>query len=270
MGVQSTALYYMSSMGELERCDYAVFADTGKEKTATLKYMHELLKWQKNNNGIEIIVMRERNLYKDLLTTVNTKGKQFASIPAYTSDKNGNKGMIKRQCTFDYKIWQVDKAIRDIYGLKFKQKTPETEVWKGITLDEIERMAHPFQSWKIHVYPFIGFKVRKKDVEKYDTKRMRRSDVMEWFNRNNLSIPEKSSCVFCPYQSDASWARLKNYFPKDFKAAIQVDKAIRNSTKKGINNQVFLHRSCKPLTQIHFAKDAPDLWNGECSGGCHT
>jgi len=33
LGVQSTALYYMSSMGELPRADYAIFADTGGEKT---------------------------------------------------------------------------------------------------------------------------------------------------------------------------------------------------------------------------------------------
>jgi hypothetical protein len=32
MGVQSTAIYLMSSLGELPRLDFAVFADTGREK----------------------------------------------------------------------------------------------------------------------------------------------------------------------------------------------------------------------------------------------
>ena len=33
VGVQTAGLYYMSSMGFIERCDYAIFADTGGEKT---------------------------------------------------------------------------------------------------------------------------------------------------------------------------------------------------------------------------------------------
>lgn len=37
LGVQSTALYYMSSMGELPRCNYAIFVDTGKEKKKTIE-----------------------------------------------------------------------------------------------------------------------------------------------------------------------------------------------------------------------------------------
>ena len=48
LGIQSTALYLMSSMGQIERYDYALFVDTGKEKTETYQYHKWLLDWQKN------------------------------------------------------------------------------------------------------------------------------------------------------------------------------------------------------------------------------
>lgn len=39
MGVQSTALYLMSALGQLPRIDFAVFSDTGREMTETIRYL---------------------------------------------------------------------------------------------------------------------------------------------------------------------------------------------------------------------------------------
>ena len=99
---------------------------------------------------------------------------------------------------------------------------------------------------------------------------MTRNDIINWYIANGLPIPPKSSCVFCPYQSDAAWYEMKLNEPSDFRAAVRIDKAIRDSTKKGIKSQAFLHESCVPLDQIIFSPGLPDLWHGECSGGCHT
>jgi hypothetical protein len=272
MGVQSTALYYMSSMGDIERCDYAIFVDTGREKKKTLDYLENiLLPWQHENNGIPVIVVRKKNLYTDLLNSVNSTGQRFSSIPAFTKNTDGTTGMLRRQCTNEYKIEQVDRAIHDLYGLPAgKGKKPQTLVFKGISLDEIERLSIPDTLWKIHVYPFVGYRVSKKTTDKYPSKKMTRLDIENWYISKGLPIPPKSACVFCPYQSDASYADMKENEPDDFEAAVKVDYAIRNSTKKGIKNQVFLHDTLKPLDQIEFKKGSPDLWHGECSGGCHT
>lgn len=268
MGVQSTAMYYMSSMGLLPRCDYAIFVDTGKEKKDTLIYLKYLQKWQKENNGIPIIVVRKKNLYKDLLNKQNSTAHRFTSIPAFTKNDDGSVGMLKRQCTGEYKIEQVDKAIREI--LQVKRVNQEVEVWKGISSDEIERMSIPDVKWKIHVYPFCGYAIGKKDQVKRDYHILSRTDIVAWYENHNLPIPIKSSCVFCPYQSDAAWYDMKVNHPSDFKAAIRVDRAIRDSTKEGVNNPVFLHDSCIPLEDIKFKPGLPDLWRGECSGNCHT
>lgn len=260
----------MSSMGELPRVDYAIFSDTGKEKKKTLDYLTFLLQWRDENNGIPIIVVALRNLYLDLLNKENSTGQRFASIPAFTKNEDGSIGMLRRQCTSEYKIWQVDQTIRNLYGLAQRKRMPATEVWKGITLDEIDRISIPQEAWKLQVYPFVGYITTNKTTDKIDWgKRMTRNDVVNWYTRHSLPIPPKSSCTFCPYQSDAAWLNMKQNEPEDWESAILVDKAIRDSTKKGINSQAYLHDSCTPLDEVKFNSNDNDLWKGECSGTCH-
>lgn len=271
LGVQSTALYFMSSMGILPPIDYAIFADPGKEKNKTYEYLQWLLKWQKENNGVPIIIKKERNLFKDLLNSTNHKGKRFSSIPAFTIDENGQVGMLNRQCTSEYKIYVVDNAIRDLYGLNPRDRRPETRVWKGITSDEMDRASKPYEAWKVSVYPFLGFTISKKKVTRMrdsEFLQMNRMDVIAWYNKNGLPLPPKSSCIFCPYQSEQSWIDLKENNAEDFEAACLVDEAIRDSTTKGIKQPIYLHRSCKPLREINFDRTQPDIPFGECSSEC--
>lgn len=274
LGVQSTALYYMSSMGLMEKCDYAIFADTGKEKAGTLWYLKNvLLPWAQANNGIPIRIVRKKNLYKDILNFENSTGGRFSSIPAFTKNEDGSTGMLRRQCTNEYKIEQVDKEIRSIYGLPPRKRMPKTYLYKGISLDEIERVSIAPEKWKVQIYPFVGYKANQLipgKAERIDSKRMTRLDIINWYHRNGLIIPPKSACTFCPYQSDASYYDMKINHPSDWESAIAVDRAIRNSTKKGITQPAYLHESCVPLEEIEFKPGDPDLWHGECSGGCHT
>lgn len=273
LGVQSTWLYYAVSLGILPPLDAAIFIDTGREKTKTIQYLQYLQDWAKNNSTIPIIVIQEKNLYKDLLKQVNVRGARFASIPAFTKNNDGSTGMLKRQCTYDYKIDQTDKVIRRLLGLKPKQRVKETvEIWKGISLDEIQRMSIPKEKWKIHVYPFCDYQIPSDGQATRLTWnfKMSRTSILNQYQQHHLPIPPKSSCVFCPYQSDHSWYDMKINEPDDFAAAIAVDEAIRDSTQKGINNPAYLHETCKPLQQVDFSQQATDLWHGECSGNCHT
>lgn len=269
LGVQSTAMYYMSSMGELPLCDYAIFVDTGREKKKTLQYLKYLKGWQKENEGIPIIVVRKKNLYKDLLNSENSTGQRFSSIPAFTLNEDGSTGMLRRQCTNEYKIEQVDKEIRELLHV-VSLRGYEIDVWKGISLDEIERLSIPQQKWKHHVYPFCNYRSSLNGGCWLDFEKRTRNEIINWYIKKGLPIPPKSSCVFCPYQSDAAWYHMKVNEPSDFRAAIRVDRAIRNSTKKGILSQAFLHDSCMPLEDIEFKPGLPDLWHGECSGNCHN
>ena len=267
VGVQSTALYLMSSMGEIERYDYAIFADTGGEKTATLGYYDYLIRWQALNNGIPLYRADYKNILLDLLNQSNSSGNRFASTPAFTNE-SGETGMLRRQCTNEYKIAQVNKKIREILQLTKRQRFPQIEIWQGITIDEAHRMKVPQEKWKVNVYPFCGYKSYPDGkCEKIDTPRMTRNDIMNWYAKNNYKLPEKSSCVFCPFQSDQNWLRLKKTNPADFEMDCKVDEAIRDSTKRGNKSKIYLHDSLKPLREVNFNENQTTIW-GNCSDDC--
>lgn len=272
LGVQSTAIYLMSSLGELPRCDHAVFADLGKEKRGTYEYLEWLMDWKDVNNGIPITIVKKKNLFTDLLKQTNSTSNRFAAIPAYTKNEDGSIGMLKRQCTSEYKIMQVDSCIRyEIYESQKHKRLPLTNIWKGISFDEIDRMNIPQESWKKHIYPYCGWETFKPGkAKKIDTVTKTRGQLINWYNERGFPIPPKSSCIFCPYQSELSWYDLQVNEPEDFEAACLVDEAMRDSSKKGVTQPIYLHESCVPLRSITFSPQGSDLFSGDCSGTCHN
>lgn len=269
LGQQSTALYLMSSISFVERADYAIFSDPGSESKATYEHLKWLKKWSKQNNGIPIIHTGKKSIYKDLIHGTGNSGKRFASIPAFTKDENGNIGILKRQCTEEYKTQEIFRAIRKLYGLKARKRTPDTEVWLGISLEEIERMKYPRTKWMTFVYPFINVKSWKTGHETIPfTTLFRRSDCIEWLTANNFPVPPKSACTFCPFQSDQRWRELKLNQPKEWKKVIKLDKLIRNSKHKGVEKPIYLHRSAQPLEEVDLQENQLDMFISECSGVC--
>lgn len=267
VGIQSTALYYMSSLNEIERADFAVFADTGGEKTATLNYYKDLKTWSNLSGGIKLYKANYKNLQKDLLNQSNSTNNRFASIPAFTL-LNGKKGMLRRQCTNEYKIAQVNKKIREILKIPGKTRFPKMEMWIGITLDEYTRITIPQEKWKINVYPFCGYKVYPTGkCEPFRGFEKTRNDILNWYKLKGFEVPEKSSCKFCPFQADYNWLRLKQTAPKDFKQAVKIDYAIRDSSKKGVTAPLFLHSSLVPLDKVDLSENQKTIW-GNCTDYC--
>lgn len=270
LGLQSTAMYFMSSLGELPRADVAIFADLGAEKSSTYAYLSYLLQWRDANMGVPLMVIREKNLYQDLLYQANSRGQRFASIPAYTRGFNGRVGMLRRECTQEYKVFQIDKVIRRLQGLSRGQRTLPADVWVGITIDEADRMSEPLFRWKTHVYPFTDFSLTGDGrYGRLGWGMVRsRSDLHRWYEAHGLRVPEKSGCVFCPYRSNNDWLRMKTQSRPDFDRAVVIDHAIRDSTTKGIRQPAFVHKSLMPLERVQF--DLSDLWNDECTGYCQV
>ena len=182
LGVQSTAMYILSSLGKIPIADYAIFADPGSEHPETYKLLKKLNNWQRKNNGIPII-HKVKSLLKDLLSQKNSTGQRFASIPAFT---NNGDGMLRRQCTKEYKIDVVIKEIRSLYGLKPHKRMPMTEVWLGISTDEIQRMTDSKLPRVKYVYPLVD--------NNYS-----RSGCTSILAENGFIGVVKSACTFCPY-----------------------------------------------------------------------
>ena len=253
MGVQSTALYLMSSMGyKIPRADVAIFSDTGGEYKETMELYNWLLEWREKNNGIKIIINRDQNLLEDILKA-EKNNTRVSSIPTFSDGG----GMILRQCTYDYKITPVVKSVRKILKIKPKKRMLPVEMWLGISLDEIQRMKES-QLYNIkYFYPLI-----------YHS--MTRLDCINFFKKNNFPVPIKSGCVFCPFHNNKDWAKQKKNKADEFKLAIKVDRAIRNTLiKKGKANKLYLHKSCKPLEEIDFEDNQLEMFEGyDCEGYC--
>ena len=285
-GVQSTTLALMAAHGEIGPMpDCAVFADTGWEPKA----VYEHLSWLMSPNVLPfpVHIVSGGDIRSDLMN--GAKGGRWASIPAFTrnvtpagavlpvlgDDENGETivigerilpservgiGMIRRQCTGDYKITPIRRKVRDLVGLTRKRspKSPIVEQWIGISLEEALRMKPSFEGWQVNRWPLIE-------------QRMTRRDCLRWLERRDYPMPPKSACIGCPFHSDAHWRDMRDNDPEAWAHAVEIDHLIRRGFRS-LRGDVYLHRSAMPLDQVDLATDADrgqlDLWPNECEGMC--
>ena len=259
-GVQSTTLALMAAHGEVGPMpDCAIFADTGWEPRA----VYDHLAWLMSPNVLPfpVHVVKHRDLRADLLLA--GAGGRWASIPAFTRTVRRRVvevGMIRRQCTTDYKITPIRRKVRALAGLT-RRRSPKhavVEQWIGISFDEVIHMKPSFEPWQRHRWPLIE-------------QRMKRRDCLDWLRRRDYPEPPKSSCIGCPFHSDALWRQLQRDDPEAWADAVLVDGAIRTGVR-GIRGEVFLHRSALPLGEVDLSTAADrgqaDLFGNECTGLC--
>ena len=255
-GVQSSTMAIMAAKGDLPPVDVAIFADTGNEPKAVYTYLNYL----SNILPFPIFKVRKGNIKDDML---NAKGKtNFVVAPFFTQNKiTGKKGMVMRQCTNDYKIQPIRVKIRELCGVakgKHFPKDKYVEQWIGISTDEVGRMKPARDKYILNRHPLIEAK-------------MSRQDCIDYLKKNDILLPEKSACIVCPYHNDSYWHFMKTERPEEFAEAVDFDKQVRTITRKE-DEQIYVHRSCKPLDEVEFDKDETDkqldMFNNECSGMC--
>lgn len=254
-GVQSSTMLLMALAGEFEQVpDCAVFADPKNERKETYDYVRYLEGICKQH-GFPLHRVSKGNLIKDFLAT---KG---ASIPFFTKNADGSKGVFFRHCTQDYKILPVQQFIkRNLFRLKPRQRVPDDmrcEQWIGISRDEASRMKDSQDYWTINRYPLIE-------------KLMSRSDCVSWLTKRGYNVPPSSSCVFCPYHNDGNWRELMAQ-PNPRRRLIQIDRAIRNG-RQGADNPLYLHKSLVPIADVDLStaedRGQINMFQNECTGMC--
>ena len=246
-GTQSSALALMYENGELPNPpDYAIFADTEAEPPEVTKWLKKL---QTQITKFPILTRSRGNLVEDTLS----EGRSSA-IPFFMLNPDGSKGMGKRQCTADYKINVVYKAIREILGYKPRQKMRHTvDMIMGISIDEPDRIALPRQRWQRNEYPLIDKKIDRKQC-------------IEYVERLGLGTPPRSACFMCPFRSNKEWGEMKKTNPELFERACQYDEAIR--VTRGFKATQFVHSSRTPLRNVKLDNDSMDYFANECQGMC--
>ena len=256
-GVQSTAVYLLSVDGEIRRFDYAIFADTQEEPRA----VYEHLGWLQSLKGPPILIRTKSKLGDDLLREENSNGGRFASIPAFTTARRLEDretpvtgcevGMLPRQCTKEYKIDVVNQTIRrEIVGLKSRQHMPKDiriVQYFGISTDESRRAVRITKRFEDSKFASPAYPLLEREWSRDDCKRYLAGRVPH--------VVPKSACVFCPYRNAREWQEMKNNDPEAWRRACEVDEGLRKPgivANRGLDEQMFLHRSCLPLTLIDF------------------
>ena len=276
-GVQSTTLLLLSCEGLLPRLDHVIFADTQWEPAAV--YRH--LEWCRDHalkHGITIDVRTAGNLRDDLLefwgpASTSENGKRYASIPAFVKNPDGSRGIVRRQCTTEYKVNVIERYQRDVLGLQPRQRWPLDRVltsWIGISTDEAQRMKRSVRPAVKMWHPLIeADSIAKRQTGRLFADGWSRQDCLDWLESRGYPRPPKSACIGCPFHSNAEWSALS---PAELADAIEVDRLIRASDadRRGMVGQVYLHSSLVPLSEVRFAS-APDNDVGmanECGGVC--
>ncbi len=276
-GVQSTALYLMSHRQDepelVPRFDFAIFADTQEEPRA----VYDHLEWLKSLGGPPILTDTAGKLGDDLLGGKNSTGQnltRYASIPTFCIDRkmDTEPGRNIRQCTKEYKIEIIERAIRrQVLGLAYRQRMPKDVriiQYMGLSFDEpgrIIKVQARFQAipWAEPRFPLFDLEMTRRGCLEYLKTAAPGRDV------------PRSACVFCPYRDNAEWRRIRA-IPEEWARACQIDDALRGDSRAalGMEKTMYLHRSCKPLREAPI--DTPESrgeqytfgFAAECEGMC--
>lgn len=279
-GVQSSTLVEMIIEGEIDPVDAVIFADTGNEPPhvyAQVRYLSKRLA----SAGIPLEIVRKPNTKGITVDFMTSKGR-FATMPLYTRDSvTGKRGILRRQCTNEYKIepctsfildWLVERgyALVDSRGARRVKKGIGIEMLYGISLDEAHRQTKRGKTWQLADYPLIDQEIT-------------RGGCVQWLRSKGLPVPKKSSCIICPYHSDAMWLEMKSERPLEFEEACAFDEWLRGveanttSYKRGkIQDDCYLHPSLQPLRSIDFEeldrrrKMQSDMFAHELIDSCST
>jgi hypothetical protein len=225
-----------------------------------------------------LTIVSKSNMVEDLYS-----GGNFAPLPLFTLKEIeitglGKKaiekipGRLLRHCTAQYKIRPIQKYIRQkllAMGLAKQRKNGAivvnkgvvVESWFGISMDESERMKPPRRvKWVVHRWPLIE-------------KKMTRGDCKQWLKRHALPVPEKSSCLRCPFHDDTYFLNMKNNHVEDWESITKFDDDLRNGRLRltaSLKGDVFLHRSCIPMRDVILKNERQGSFDFCDEGYCWT
>lgn len=244
--------------------DGAIFADTMAEPRSVYVW----LDWLEKQLPFPVHRCSAGFLTKAALKMKVTKdGRRFSTtdIPFYTLSAAGKAGkVVNRSCTRDYKIKPIHRTLKRLLGYRKGQRMPQEPIvtqWIGISVDEATRMKMSRDRWTVHRWPLIELG-------------MNRHDCKVWMQKHGYPEPPRSSCIYCPFHSNAEWRRLRDEEPKEFAKAARFEKAVqaRKCRMENFHSTPYLHRSCVPLDEIDFSTEEENgqinMFENECEGMC--
>ena len=245
-GVQSSALLLMSAHGLLPKIDYAAFADTGWERPETYAALDRLENEVARPAGIEIVRLSAGDIRRDALDP----NSHFATMPLFIMNRDGSRGMLRRQCTSTYKVKVLLAEARRRLGAEVlpdgrigrTKRGLHLNMWVGISTDEFTRAKDSGVAYAVNTFPLLELGLTRADTQAY-------------LDRHGFAAVSKSACVGCPYTSNRGWRNLRDNHPAQWAEAVEFDRAIRAGSARAnaagipLRGQAYLHPSLQPLDQ---------------------
>jgi len=234
LGVQSTCLAVMSVLGDIPPFDFIISSDTGWELPETYLVKDYYVKFL-TEHGANVELVSGGNIYLDELEKI--------SMPMHCFPTGG---LLRRQCTNQYKIEPIRKFIRNYLGHKHARggRIPKDLIKMnlGISYDEFTRMKDSDVDFITNEYPLVDMRITR-DV------------CIEYFVKNNLPVPNKSACVCCPYSSVSRFMHIKRDVPEEWNKLVEFDKKIRIPPQKMLDrtdrvSELYLTHNLKPIEEV--------------------
>ena len=195
--------------------------------------------------------------YGDLRESSLNLETRSGGIPVFIRGSDGATGIMRRQCTADFKVAAINRQLSAIRAGR------HVEQWLGISLDEITRMKTSDKPWSTFHYPLVEA-------------RMTRWDCRRWLADHSIDAP-RSACYFCPYHSDDEWRYLRDHEPAEFAKAVTFEADLQrvhreSDSARAYRGTPYLHRSMIPLADVDLTTPADhgqlNLFDQECEGMC--
>lgn len=290
-GVQSSTLFLLAAEGRIPKPDVAIFADTGWEPAAVYQHLDRLEREVAQPAGIPILRVTNGNIRSDALDPEH----KFVSMPTFTvgpcqtctprghlgtvygfTGEVGGKqytdftgvcprckgegvqhGIGRRQCTAEYKLRAIMKAIRELLGYPHPMYIPASvyaEQQIGISRDEIGRARDAEVRYLHNQYPLLDLAGAADGRAGWT-----RSDCRRYLAAQGWESTPRSACVGCPFRGNREWRAMRDERPAEWADAVAFDYALRTVPREdGIRE--YLHRSCVPLDQAPIDRVTAHEW----------
>ncbi|MEV6909461.1 hypothetical protein [Amycolatopsis sp. NPDC051071] len=240
-GVQSLCVFLLACDGEIPPFDAALFADTGWEPRQVYTQL-DTARRIGARAGIPVLTVSNGNIRHDALKPES----RFVTMPLFVKNPDGTRGMARRQCTGEYKIKPLKKAIRQILGYPHPTRVPRgvfVDQAIGISTDEFHRAKDSDVNYTRNIFPLLDLGLS-------------RTDCLALLRERGMDEVVKSSCIGCPYSGNSRLRFIRDTDPHAWTDLVEFDKAIRhgspraNANGQPLRGQFFIHRSLLPLDQV--------------------
>jgi hypothetical protein len=229
-GTQSAGMAALFVKGILPRPDFAVIADTGREKRTTWEYLDRVLRPELKKIGLEIHKVGAAEY-----ATVDLLGLNGDVLMPMFTTQSGVIAKLQNFCSYEWKKRVVQRWAKQTMGFE------QVDNWMGISADETRRVRQSSQRWWQLKYPLV-FDVR-----------MTKRELILLVESMGWPAPSGSYCWMCPQMSDKEWKNQRDNEPDEFQQAIELERELRIK-----DPFVYLHKSAMPLDEVVFGDSQQD------------